>query len=176
MVALVAVSCGFIMIVVALANVALRRIGRMIGENLTFGTVLDVQWILFSILFLLTGGYAILTNANARVDLVYASLDDRKKSWIEILGYVLFILPFAGAAMYLSWPFVAQSIAVMERSTLPGGIPPWIIKPMIPIAFLLVILQSASELIKHAAFLRGVGPSPHPVHSGPDRSAPAQEG
>ncbi|WP_254277548.1 TRAP transporter small permease subunit [Halomonas sp. 3H] len=160
-VASVAIWCCLAMIVVSFGNASLRRLGRSIGENLTWGTALDLQWVLFSMMFLLVGGYTILTDSNVRVDIVHARLGKKTRSAIEVFGAVCFMLPFSLLVIYMSWPMVANAIAVWERSTLPGGISPWAIKPLVPIAFVLVLLQSVSHAIKHTAFMLGRGPDPH---------------
>jgi len=160
-VASVAIWCTLVMIIVSFANALLRRLGRALGENLTWGTAMDLQWVLFSAMFLLVGGYVILTDGNVRVDVIHSRLSERTRSLIEVVAAVLFMLPFALLVVYTSWPLVINSLRVWEQSTLPGGIPPWMIKPLIPLAFVLVALQSLSQLIKHVAFLTGRGPNPH---------------
>ncbi len=156
-----AIWCTLVMIVVSFGNALMRRVGRAIGENLTFGTAMDLQWVLFSAMFLLVGGYVILTDGNVRVDVMYSRFSERTRSIIEVIAAGAFMLPFALLVIYMSWPLVMNSLAVWEQSTLPGGIPPWMIKPLIPLAFVLVALQSLSHLIKHVAFLTGRGPNPH---------------
>lgn len=121
---------------------------------------MDLQWVLFGFMFLMLGGYTILTNSNVRVDIIYNRLSPRRKSAIEFLSAIIFMIPFSLLIMYMSWPMVVNALSIWERSTLPGGIPPWIIKPMIPLGFFLVLLQSISHAIKHLAFLLGAGPDP----------------
>jgi TRAP-type mannitol/chloroaromatic compound transport system permease small subunit len=170
-IARVVIWCGLVMIIIAFMNAVLRRVGLAIGENLTWAAAIDLQWYLFSLLFLMVGAYTMLTDSNVRVDVLYTRLSDRKKSIIDIIGCLLFVLPFSALIVYTSWPFVANSLAVMERSIISGGVPPWIIKPIIPIAFLLIMLQALSLLIRHAAFLLGRIPSPYRTgsdhHTGP---------
>ncbi len=164
-VASVVIWCCLVMIFISFSNSVLRRLGRAMGENLTWPAAMDLQWILFSVVFLLVGGYAMLTDSNVRVDLVYSGVSDRTKSMIDLVGCLLFALPFACLVVYMSWPFVVNSIAIMERPMVSGGVPPWIIKPLIPIAFALVVLQCLSMAIKHLAFLLGRGPNPHSTTS-----------
>lgn len=165
-VASIAIWCCLAMIIISFGNASMRRLGRSIGENLTWGTSMDLQWVLFSVMFLFVGGYAILTDSNVRVDIVHSRLSRKTRSAIEVFGALCFMVPFSVLVIYMSWPMVVNAIAVWERSTLPGGIPPWAIKPLIPLAFVLVLLQSISHAIKHMAFIIDSGPDPHePVSS-----------
>lgn len=160
----VVIWSGLIMVIVSFVNALLRRIGHTIGENLTSTTLMDIQWILFGVMFLFVGGYAILTDTNVRVDVFYDRLSARTRCLVNGIGCLLFILPFSILVIYMSESLVTNSLRVMERSTLPGGVPPWIIKPLIPLAFLLVGLQSISEAIKNIAHVTGHGPDPGRRH------------
>lgn len=163
MIARVVIWLTLVMIFVAFGNATLRYTGRAIGENLTWTASLDLQWYLYSIVFLGLGGYTMLRDSNVRVDVIYSRVNDRKKCVLDLIGLVLFIIPFALLIMYVSWPFVANSLTVFERSPDPGGLPRWVIKPLIPLAFLLILLQAVSQIIKSVAFLAGKGPSPYPT-------------
>lgn len=160
-IAAVVVWCTMAMILLSFMNALLRRVGRTLGENLTWGTAMDLQWVLFGFMFLATSGYTILTNSNVRVDIFYRDLSPRQKSVIELVSASLFVIPFASLVIYMSWPMVSNSIAIWEKSTLPGGISPWMIKPLIPFGFFLIFIQGLSSSIKNAAFLLGAAPSPH---------------
>lgn len=160
-IAVVAIWCTLLMIMISFGNAVLRRIGRSIGENLTFGTAMDLQWVLFGFMFMMLGGYAVLTDSNVRVDLVYSNLSDRSKSFVEISAAVFFMIPFSLLIIFMSWPMVVNAFSIWEESTLPGGIPPWIIKPIIPAGFVLVLLQSVSHVIKHTDFLINNNENPH---------------
>ena len=161
MIAKVVIWLTLIMIFVAFGNATLRYLGRAIGENLTWTASLDLQWYLYSIVFLGLAGYTILRDSNVRVDVIYSRVDDRRKCVLDLIGLLLFVIPFALLIIYVSWPFVANSLAVFERSPDPGGLPRWVIKPLIPLAFFLVFLQALSQIIKSVSFLAGKGPSPY---------------
>jgi len=157
----VVVWCTLAMILLSFLNALLRRIGRTIGENLTWGTAMDLQWVLFGFVFLATGGYTILTNSNVRVDIFYRNFSSRRKSFVEIIAAVFFLIPFSALVIYMSWPMVSNAIAIWEKSTLPGGISPWMIKPLIPFGFFLILIQGVSGVIKNIAYLLDMAPNPH---------------
>ena len=92
-------------------------------------------------------GFAVL------VGLVYGRLSERGRAWIDLIGTLVLLLPFAAFTLWLSWPAVRNSWAVREVSPDPGGLPRYPIKAVILVAFGLLILQGVSEVIRRAAFL-----------------------
>ena len=121
---------------------------------------LELQWYLFSAVFLLGAGYTLLHNEHVRIDVVFSHLEPRAKAWIDLLGGVFFLLPMAIVIMILSWPMFLESLARHEVSADAGGLVRWPAKLLIPSGFLLLSLQGVSEIIKRAAFLRGLIPDP----------------
>jgi TRAP-type mannitol/chloroaromatic compound transport system permease small subunit len=93
-----------------------------------------------------------------RVDVLYGEHSQRGKAWTDLLGTILFLIPFCAFAIWISLEFVANSIAVREQSPDPGGLPRWPLKLVVPFAFALLGLQGLSEAVKRVAFLRGMSP------------------
>jgi TRAP-type mannitol/chloroaromatic compound transport system permease small subunit len=138
--------------------VALLSAGNAIlryGFRYSSNAYLEAQWYLFSLIFLLGGAYALKHNAHVRIDLLYGRFSPRTRAWIDVVGTVLFLLPMALGVLYLSWPWVMNSISVREVSPDAGGLPRWPIKLAVPIGFALLALQGISELIKRIAYLTG---------------------
>lgn len=123
---------------------------------------LEVQWYLFSAVFLLCAGYTLLRNEHIRIDVVVSRFSERTLTWIDILGTVFFLLPMSLFILYLSFPMVIDSYVRHEMSTDAGGLIRWPVKVLIPIGFTLLSLQGLSELIKRVAFLMGQIPNPVP--------------
>jgi len=123
---------------------------------------LELQWYLFSAVFLLCSGYTLYRNEHIRIDVLVSRLSERALTYIEIIGTVLFLLPMAIFIGWLSIPLVENSYAIKEMSTDAGGLIRWPVKILIPIGFLLLSLQGLSELIKRVAFLMGLIPNPVP--------------
>lgn len=121
---------------------------------------LELQWYLFSAIALLPAGYALLSNQHVRIDVLYVRLSPRVRSWIDVWGGVLFLLPVCLTIGILSWPMFVESFVRHEMSGDAGGLLRWPVKLLIPLGFLLLVLQGISEILKHIAFLRGVGPDP----------------
>lgn len=128
---------------------------------------LELQWYLFSAVFLFCSGYALLHNQHVRIDVVAFHLGKRTQAWIDILGTVFFLFPMAITIMWLSWPVFVDAYQHNEVSTNAGGLVIWPARLMVPVGFLLLILQGLSELIKRVAFLRGLIPDPSEKDAGP---------
>jgi TRAP-type mannitol/chloroaromatic compound transport system permease small subunit len=128
---------------------------------------LELQWYLFSAVFLLAAGYTLRHNEHVRIDLVFTRLPARKRAWIDLFGGVFFLLPMAIVIMALSWPVFMESYLRHEMSGDAGGLLRWPVKLLIPAGFLLLTLQAVSEIIKRIAFLRGLIPDPFEKHQDP---------
>jgi TRAP-type mannitol/chloroaromatic compound transport system permease small subunit len=123
--------------------------------NLSSNAWLEIQWYLFSAVFLLCAGYTLLKNAHVRIDVLSARLTPRARAWIDILGGAFFLLPMAIIVLVLSWPMFVDSYVTQEWSSDAGGLARWYVKALIPAGFALLLLQGFSELVKRIAFLRG---------------------
>lgn len=143
------------MVLIGAYNAITRYLGRYIGINLSSNAYIETQWYLFSLLFLLCAGYALQQDAHVRVDVLFARFSPRVRSWINILGAALLLIPFCIFLLWVSWPVVMNSWTVREVSPDPGGLPRWPLKAVIPICFILLMIQGVSELIKEIARLRG---------------------
>ena len=128
---------------------------------------LEIQWYLFSAVFLFCAGYTLLHNQHVRIDVVTSHLSRRGRAWIDLLGTLFFLLPMAIAIMWMSWPVFVQAYDLHEVSSNAGGLIVWPARLMVPIGFFLLIVQGISELIKRVAFLLGMIPDPTEKDEGP---------
>ena len=128
--------------------------------NASSNAWLEVQWYLFAAVFLLCAGYALKHNQHVRIDVVASRFSRRTQAWIEIFGTVLFLLPMALLILALSWPVFVASWKIGEVSTNANGLVIWPARLLVPAGFALLALQGVAELIKRAAFLRGLIPDP----------------
>jgi TRAP-type mannitol/chloroaromatic compound transport system permease small subunit len=144
-----------IMILIGFLNVVLRYIGRYIGRQLTSNVFIETQWYLFSILFFLGFSYILKQNLNVRVDILYTKWSIHRRALIDLLGTLLFQIPFCILGIYVTINPVLLSWQLREISPDPQGLPRYPIKAMIIVAFALLLLQGISQAIKYAAILRG---------------------
>ena len=135
--------------------------------DLSSNAWLELQWYLYSAVFLLAAGYTLLHNEHVRIDVIYSHLPPRVRAWIDLLGGVFFLLPMALIILVLSWPIVVESIGRNEYSSDAGGLLRWPVKLLIPVGFLLLTLQGFSEIIKRIGFLLGHIPDPLERHRDP---------
>ena len=126
--------------------------------NMSSNAWLEIQWYLFSAVFLLAAGYTLLNNAHVRIDVVSTRLTPRARAWIDIFGSVFFLMPMALIILYLSWPMFMLSYVGNEVSGDAGGLLRWPVKILIPAGFGLLVLQGVSEILKRIAFLRDAAP------------------
>jgi TRAP-type mannitol/chloroaromatic compound transport system permease small subunit len=136
--------------------------------NLSSNAWLEIQWYLFSAVFLLCAGYTLLRNEHIRIDIISGHLSRRAQAWIDVIGGIFFLLPMAVFILWLSWPMFVESWVRDEISANAGGLVVWPVKILVPIGFLLLTLQGVSELVKRIAFLQGLipdpGEKPHGAH------------
>ena len=128
------------------------------GFNFSSNAFLEIQWYLYSIVFLCAAGYTLKHNAHVRIDLVAGHLSRRAQAWIDVFGGLFMLLPVCAIILWFGWDAFLESYRIKEMSGDAGGLARWPIKFVIPLAFLLLILQGVSETIKRIAFLRGTPP------------------
>lgn len=124
--------------------------------SLSSNAWLEVQWYMFSGMFLLGASYTLKMNEHVRVDLVYANVSDRGRLYIDVFGLVFFLLPAMAMLAWMTWPFFLDSWVRNEISANAGGLIRWPAKILMPIGFLLVTLQGLSEIVKRVAALQGL--------------------
>ena len=117
---------------------------------------LEAQWYLFTAAVMFGAAYTFRRNEHVRVDLLYGHVSPRAQAWIDVLGTLLFLFPAIGLLAWLSWPMFTAAWITGETSSNFGGLLRWPVKLLLPLGFLLLLLQGLSELIKRVAFLRGM--------------------
>lgn len=133
--------------------------------DLSSNAWLELQWYLFSGVFLLAAGYTLRHNEHVRIDVIISHLSPRMRAWIDLIGGIFFLLPMAVIIMALAWPIFVDSFVTHEYSSDAGGLLRWPVKFLMPVGFLLLALQGVSEIIKRLAFLLGRIPDPLEQHA-----------
>lgn len=142
-------------VLISAANAAVRKL-----FSVSSNAFLEVQWYLFSAIFLLAAGYTLLRNEHVRIDVLLHRFSKRTQIWVDIFGIVVFLLPAAALIGSLSWPLFVKAYVSGEMSENAGGLIRWPVYLLMPTGFLLLVLQGISELIKRVAFLKGLIPDP----------------
>lgn len=113
-----------------------------------------VLW-LHSLVFLLGAAYALRHGQHVRVDLLYQRYSPRGKTWVDLLGTVIFLLPFCAFMLWISLDYVAASWATQEASREPGGLPGvFLLKTLIPVAAAVLALQGVALALRSLLALR----------------------
>ena len=151
-------------------NAVARYATRFAGISLSSNALNELQWYLFSVIFLLGAAWGLRHDVHVRVDVLYARRSRRTQAWIDLLGTVLFLIPFCVMMLWVSWPAVARSFAIREVSPDPGGLPRWPIKGLLIVSFVLLLLQGLAVIVRQVDVIRsGVPPAePHPGPADPD--------
>ena len=151
-----------IMVAVAAFNAIFRYLGRFIGVNLSSNAYIEMQWYMFSVVFLLGAAYALREDSHVRVDVLYSRVSERTQHIINIAGTLILLLPFCLFMLWVSYPIVRSSWLVREGSPDPGGLPRYPLKALVVVCFVLLTLQGVAELIKEIQRLRAHVPAPEP--------------
>jgi TRAP-type mannitol/chloroaromatic compound transport system permease small subunit len=110
-----------------------------------------------AILFMLAAAWTLAADGHVRVDVFYADAAPRTKAIVDLLGALLLLLPFALAVMFLSFPYVARSWAILEASRETSGLPAvFLLKTLIPLFAALLALQGIAQALRAALVLTGL--------------------
>ncbi len=146
--------------------------------NMSSNAWLEAQWYLFGGAFMLAAAYTLQQNEHIRIDVVYGAFSRRVQHWIDLLGHLLFLMPFVVLMIYYLVPYVLMSYRSGEMSSSAGGLIIWPAKGILLAGFVLLALQGVSEIIKKIAIMRGDidDPTPYvPTHVPLDMDPPAGE-
>ncbi len=143
-------------------NAITRYLSRETGMDFHANALQDLQWYLFSAMFLIGAAFTLKRDEHVRVDVFYHGFKPRTRILINLAGHTAFLLPFCLVMIWTSSSMVRESWKILEGSPDPGGLVRYPVKTMIPIAFFLLFLQGLSEIIKLTRAwkaLRAVKPS-----------------
>jgi TRAP-type mannitol/chloroaromatic compound transport system permease small subunit len=148
------------LILLAVVISALNAIVRK-SFDVSSNSWLELQWVLFGIVFLLCSPWTLLDNEHIRIDIVSNLFSKRGRDIVDLIGHVFFLLPLCIVMIITGGPFFMRSFEVNEQSGNAGGLPQWPAKSLIIIGFAFLLVQGISELIKRIAIMRGLIPDPH---------------
>lgn len=143
-------------VVVATVNAIIRK-----TFDVSSNSWLELQWLLFSIVFLFCAPWTLLDNEHIRIDIISNMMKKKLRDWVDVVGHAFFLIPLCIVMIITGGPFFMRSVEVNEQSSNAGGLPQWPAKSLIIIGFTLLLVQGISELIKRIAVMRGLIPDPH---------------
>ena len=143
-------------VVVSAVNATVRKI-----FDTSSNSWLELQWVLFSVVFLLCSPWTLLDNEHIRIDIVNGMLPRWLRSTIDLIGHTFFLLPLTIIMVWTGLPFFYESFSINEQSGNAGGLPQWPSKALVMIGFAMLFVQGISELVKRLAVMRDMIPDPH---------------
>jgi TRAP-type mannitol/chloroaromatic compound transport system permease small subunit len=141
------------MVLISATNATVRKV-----FDTSSNAWLELQWVLFSMVFLLCSPWTLLVNEHIRIDIVNNVLPKQVRNMIDIVGHALFLLPLTLIMIVTGLPFFLRSYEINEQSMNAGGLPQWPAKSLVLLGFSLLFLQGISELVKRLAIMRGLIP------------------
>lgn len=149
---------GCAMVLLGAWNALALFVGPRTGLRLTSNSLTELQWYLFSLVFLFAAPSALREGAHVRVDVLYARIHPRQRDWVDLCGLLLFLCPFTAFVAATTWPVAWQSLVEREGSPDPGGLARWPLKLGVPVAFVLLTLQGLAEAARRALALASHAP------------------
>ncbi len=146
----------FAAVLVSAVNATVRKLLDMSSNSW-----LELQWVLFSAVFLLCAPWTLLDNEHIRIDIVNNLMPTWLRSTIDLVGHIFFLIPLTIIMVLTGTPFFIKSFEINEQSMNAGGLPQWPGKALIAIGFALLFIQAISEIIKRIAIMRGLMDDPH---------------
>ena len=154
------------LILVAIGISTINAIVRKVFD-MSSNAWLELQWVLFGAVFLLCAPWTLIAQEHIRIDIVNNLFPRWLKHAIDLIGHVLFLMPFTLIMIIDSWPFFTRSFNINEQSLNAGGLPQWPAKGLVVIGFFLLAVQGISEIIKRIAIMTGKIPdTTHTAHDG----------
>lgn len=147
-------------ILVSAVNASVRK-----AFNMSSNAWLELQWYLFGAAFMLAAAYTLKQNEHIRIDIVYGAFPRRVQHWIDLLGHIFFLMPFAVLMVVYFVPYVSLAIHSGEVSTNAGGLILWPAKALLLVGFFQLAIQGVSEIIKKIAVMTGRMEDPNPFVS-----------
>ncbi len=145
-----------LLVLLGVFNVVTRYIGPLVGRNLYTQAAAEAQNYLFSLTFFLGFAYLLQRNGNVRVDFLYGKWDGKRRARVNLIGHLLFLIPFCVLALYVGWPVAMRTFRTGETTGNAGGLQLYPLWFMFIGGLVLLLLQAVSEVIKHSAVLAGL--------------------
>lgn len=146
------------MVLIGAISAVTRYFARSQQWTLNLTPTTEAQWYLFSVIFLMGAAYGLNHDVHVRVDVMYERLSAKTQAWIDLVGTVLFLVPFTLMMLYVAVPPVMNSWSIREMSPDPGGLPRYPIKALIIVSFALLLIQAFSQVVKQVDVIIGVAP------------------
>ena len=117
----------------------------------------ELEWHIFSVVFLFGISYALKTEGHVRVDVLYDKFSPKTKALVNIVGTLVFLIPLAVLVINGSTWFVHEAYTMNEISGDPGGLTHrYLIKAVIPLSFVFLVISAAGFVVRNIRIFRGL--------------------
>ena len=152
---------SFLLVLVVCYDVIMRYLFRVSSVGIQ-----ELEWHIFAFMFLMAAGYTLKHDKHVRVDVIYQKLSDKNQAIINLVGSIVFLIPFSVLVIWASQSFVAMSFTIGEGSPDPGGLPyRFLLKALIPLGFFFVLLQGISIAVESYIKIKQAGKSSEANHA-----------
>jgi TRAP-type mannitol/chloroaromatic compound transport system permease small subunit len=139
--------------ILMLINVFYDVVMRYFFKNSSIG-MQELEWHLFSVVFLFGMAYALKENGHVRVDMFYDTMKPKKQAFINVVGSIIFIIPFALIVINGGYTFALEAYQLGEMSGDPGGLTDrWIVKSTIGLSFVFLLISTISFILHNVGVM-----------------------
>ncbi len=118
--------------------------------NQSYNWILETEWHLFGLIFLLGSAYTLQEDKHVRVDIFYATFSEKRKAWVDLLGSLILLIPWSVICIKTCLSYANNSWFIREGSPNPGGLPAWYpIKYFVVLCFVMLLVQGILLIIKN---------------------------
>lgn len=120
----------------------------LLGQKITFNTIYDFQWYLFAAAAMFSSAAVLMCDKHVRVDFFYQGFSEKARCLVNIVGTLVFTLPFFGYLLPAAWRFAYRSYNINEKSAGDGLNAVWVVKMLLPLGVALMLLAAVILLIQ----------------------------
>lgn len=106
--------------------------------------------------FSIAVAWTLQMDGHVRVDVFYAKMPIKRRALVNLVGTLVFLLPFCVFLLIIAWPYVINSWQLLETSREAGGLPlVFLLKSLIIVLPALLLGQALINLTDAWKTLRG---------------------
>jgi TRAP-type mannitol/chloroaromatic compound transport system permease small subunit len=125
----------------------------LFGNDLSIIDLNELQWHFFAAMVMLAGAFTFAEDNHVRVDIFYSKLSPRGKAVVNLVGDLLFLLPFCALIGWLSIRFVNMALISGERSDYGGLSHRWVVKALLPVGLGLLFAAGLGRVLQSIGIL-----------------------
>lgn len=125
----------------------------LFGNHLNMTSISELQWHIFSLLIMLSGAYALVKDRHIRVDVLSSRFKPRTRIWIDLVGDLVFLIPFFVLLAWYSLAFAQMSYGFGEQSNAGGLVDRYLVKAVLPLGSVLMTVAGIGRVLRNIGLL-----------------------